>query len=310
MLEVRNLAISFTRRSGLFGRQELAAVSDISLSVERGEVVALVGESGAGKSLLAHALLGLLPANATIDGAVVYKGEKISLCQMAKLRGREIALIPQSVKYLNPLLGIGRQVYRSARLSGRCKDTAAQSRDRAFARYHLADPVKAMLPFQISGGMARRVLTATATSGKADLILADEPTTGLDQRMVRKSLGHLRELADRGKGVLLISHDLKNAVAVADTLVVLYRGQTLEITPPGELYQEKALLHPYTRALWEALPQNGFASMPADPAEKTASPHGCIFANRCSLKERRCHGETPGLYRIDNKELRCHHARS
>jgi peptide/nickel transport system ATP-binding protein len=307
MLEINNLSISFARNSGPLRRHSLPAVSDISFSVKAGEIVTLVGESGAGKSLLAHALLGLLPSNARISGEFIFKGERISPARLKELRGREIALIPQSVDYLNPLVRIRKQVYRSARLSGRCRATANASCDKSFARYRLADPVKNMFPFQLSGGMARRVLTATATSGMADLIIADEPTTGLDPEVAGQSLEHLKELAAKGKGILLITHDLEKGCRVADTLVVLYNGETVEVTPAESLRQGDHIMLPYTRGLWQALPQNGFRSMPAAKQKNGNVQTGCSFAERCPQSNDECRTNAPVLMRINTKLVRCPH---
>lgn len=306
MLQINNLAIAFERNSGPFSRSSFSAVSDISLSVQAGEVVALVGESGAGKSLLAHALLGLLPPNAKMSGQFIFKGQHISPSQIRELRGREIALIPQSVNHLNPLIRIRKQVYRSARLSGRCRGTAGISCDKAFARYRLADAVKSMFPFQISGGMARRVLTATATSGMADLIIADEPTTGLDPEVAAQSLNHLKELAANGKGIILITHDLEKGVRIADTVVVLYNGKTVEVTPADSLQKGGDGMHPYTRALWQALPQNGFISIPTKTAINGSQPSGCVFAERCPQSGSDCLINAPLLRKTNSKLLRCH----
>jgi peptide/nickel transport system ATP-binding protein len=307
MLEIRHLAISFQRNRSSFDRETLAVVSDISLSVHPGEIVALIGASGAGKSLVAHALLGLLPANARMSGEFIFKGKHVSPEGIRELRGREISLIPQSVTHLNPLTRVGKQVYRSARLSCGCPDTAERSCDRTFARYRLEDTVKAMFPFQISGGMARRVLTATATAGNADLIIADEPTTGLDSKVTEQSLQHLKELAAQGKGVLLITHDLENGVRIADTLVVLYEGMTVEITPARALEGNDLIMHPYTRSLWQALPQNGFISLGPPPVSSAANRNGCVFADRCPQARSVCRQSAPPLRRINQKLVRCNH---
>ena len=302
MLSINNLAISFHRFTRGFTRETISPVSDVSFSVQAGEIVALVGASGAGKSLLAHALLGLLPKNAQMSGDFCFKGEKISPARIRELRGQEIALIPQSISHLNPLTRVRKQVYRSARLSGRCHCTASESCDNAFVRYQLADTIKSMLPFQISGGMARRVLTATATAGKADLIIADEPTTGLDPKIIEQSLGHLQELSAQQKGVLLITHDLENAVRVADTIVVLYGGTTVEIMPTTSTKP----LHPYTRALWQALPQNGFISLPPVMKDKMHQA-GCVFASRCPMAALDCSNSLPPLNQVGATMVRCMH---
>lgn len=311
MLELSHLSISFKRYSKGFRRQSFAPVVDASLSVKEGEIVALIGASGAGKSLLAHSLLGLLPKNATITGKYTFKGNILSPQEIKQLRGREIALIPQSINYLNPLTKIRKQVYRSARLSGRCCCTADQNCDQAFSRYQLGDKVKSYFPFQISGGMARRVLTATATVGKAELIIADEPTTGLDPELADQSLTHLQELAAQGKGVLLITHDLENASKIADTIVVMYEGFTMEIFPKQSLYTNPAALHPYTNSLWNALPQNEFTIL---PAASTSAPSNegnrCAFAGRCPMVTSTCLETAPTLIPVNDKMVRCFHATS
>jgi peptide/nickel transport system ATP-binding protein len=166
-----------------------------------------------------------------------------------------------------------------------------------------------MFPFQISGGMARRVLTATATAGKADLIIADEPTTGLDPGVIEQSLSHLQELAAKDKGVLLITHDLENAVRIADTLVVLYNGTTVEITPVQSMRTSSDPLHPYTKALWQALPQNGFISLPTT-AEPVSDQRGCTFACRCPIATPDCYNSLPQLKSIGGKMVRCNHVAS
>lgn len=307
MLSINNLSISFQRYTRGLGRETLSPVSDVSFSVQAGEIVALIGASGAGKSLLAHAILGLLPQNARVSGEFTYKGERLSHARISKLRGREIALIPQSISYLNPLIRVRKQVYRSARLSGRCHFTASENCNIAFSRYSLADAIKSMFPFQISGGMARRVLTATATAGMADLIIADEPTTGLDPEMTGQSLTHLKELAAQKKGVLLITHDLENATKIADTLVVLYGGTTVEITPTACLQTSTATMHPYTKSLWQALPENGFISLPVAAREDGGKYQGCSFANRCPLATATCRNVRPALKAAGDKMVRCNH---
>ncbi len=307
MLEIKNLSISFKRHNGLLARKRLFALNDISLSVQAGEIVALVGASGAGKSLLAHALLGILPPNAEVSGSFVFKGEEISPEGVKRLRGKEIALIPQSVSYLNPLSRVKKQVHRAARLSGKSHDNARTSCSETFSRYQLGHQVQEMFPFQISGGMARRVLTATATCTMADLIIADEPTTGLDSGVAKQSLKHLKELAAQGKGVLIITHDLENVVHIADTLVVIHNGTTLEITPTSSLYNEE-ILHPYTKALWQALPQNGFNSNNLTVNTHNGANGGCCFACQCHHAADCCHTHPPIMTEVDNKHVRCNHA--
>lgn len=310
LLEVKNLSITFQRFGKALSRKEIQPVSDISVRVRRGEVVALVGSSGSGKSLIAHTLLGLLPKNSHVSGECSFNGENVTYRELQRLRGKSIALVPQSVNYLNPLAKIRRQVYRSARLSGRCCCTAASSCDGAFERYRLEERVKGYFPFQISGGMARRVLTATATAGLAELIIADEPTTGLDRETARQSLAHLKELAGENKGILLITHDLDGAMAVADTITVVYHGKTMEIFPASMLHSGYDKLHPYTRALWSALPQNDFVPVTSGD-EKRDNPtgkSGCAFASCCGISCESCHQSPCELVEKGPVMTRCIHA--
>lgn len=308
MLTVDNLSIEFSRYEHGLGRTAVRPVDGMSLEVGQGEIVAVAGSSGSGKSLLAHAVLGLLPANARVRGAMRFLGTPLTNGQREKLRGREIALIPQSVGYLNPLATVGRQVYRAARLSGKCCCTAGQSLDTAFDRYRLEPRVKGHYPFQVSGGMARRVLTATATAGKARLIIADEPTTGLDPETARESLNHLRELADEGKGVLLITHDLAAALTVADRVAVIYAGATVEITSAQSFSDDTKLLHPYTRALWDSLPQHSFTPIAGFQPAGEEPMHGCAFAPRCPHWNSQCEIARPELVGVNGSKVRCFHA--
>jgi peptide/nickel transport system ATP-binding protein len=276
--------------------------------VKRGEIVAVVGESGAGKSLLAHAILGLLPVNATLSGTMHYDGTALTLERIKRLRGREIALIPQSVAFLNPLWRVGGQVARAAYLGGRNSRQAVAARDRAFQRYRLSAGVKAMFPYQISGGMARRVLTAAATVGEARLIVADEPTSGMDTQNSCTALASLRNLADNGKGVLLITHDIDVAVAFSDRVAVFRHGVTVEMAAAGDFKAAAGLRHPYTRQLYSALPGCAFTqavngSGPAQPSES-----GCVNCGNCSRESEICMLSAPPRIDLGQGWVRCHHA--
>ncbi|MCI9157261.1 MAG: ABC transporter ATP-binding protein [Lawsonibacter sp.] len=253
ILTVEHLSVSFTRYSRGFARTELSAVRDLSLTVEPGRVTALVGESGSGKSLLAHAILQLLPRNAQVGGTILYDGAPLSRERAEALRGREIALIPQGITWLDPMMKVGPQVRR-----GR-GDRSTRARCRAaLDRFGLGPQVEELYPFELSGGMARRVLIACAVMDSPRLIVADEPTPGLDIRAAGRVLGHFRELAEEGAGVLFITHDLELALTVAHKLVVLCEGRTVEELSPARFRSGQGLNHPYTRALWHAMPENNF----------------------------------------------------
>lgn len=257
MLLVQHLAITFTRYETGLQQKQLCPIRDLNLSVQAGELVAIVGASGSGKSLLAHAILGILPDNAQLQGELQFKGESLTPPRQAQLRGKEIALIPQSISYLNPLMTVGAQVRRAAQLSGLTANNAQQVVDQIFDRYCLDLAVQQLYPFQVSGGMARRVLIATAAIGQADLVIADEPTSGLNPELVSETMLHLRELVNTGRSVILITHDLEAALSVADRIAVFYAGQTLELAQPDD-FRQGNLQHPYSRALWRSLPQNDF----------------------------------------------------
>ncbi len=307
MLSVHHLSVSFSGYSSWFKRNETVAIRSLDLRLSSGRILAVVGQSGAGKSLLAHALLGILPRNANVGGTMQFLGTPLTPRRQAKLRGRRIVLIPQSVNYLNPLLRVGAQVARAAVLGGIDRHHVHDALDQAFARYKLDQGVKSLFPFQLSGGMARRVLTATATIGMADLLLADEPTSGLDQTVADESLGHLRELADTGKGVLLITHDMEAALKVADDVTVFLGGTTVESAQADAFRKNGPLYHPYTRALWASLPGNDFISAP--PVNRAISRNGgCPFSCACTEKKSLCDNRLPEGRNIDSGWVRCHYA--
>ncbi|BCS89828.1 ABC transporter ATP-binding protein [Pseudodesulfovibrio sediminis] len=308
MLTVNNLSIEFNRYAKGWQKKTVHPVRDLSLNIPGGSIVAVVGSSGSGKSLLAHAILGLLPHNAKATGDILFKDTQLDPRRIRQLRGREIALIPQSVTSLNPLARVGNQVFRAARLSGKCCTTAARSTDSAFSRYKLHDTVKSFFPFQVSGGMARRVLTATATAGDASLFIADEPTSGLDPLVAKKSLAHLRELADAGKSVMLITHDLDAAVDIADYVAVIYAGTTVEFAPAASFREGSGPMHPYSQALWNALPQQSFSFLKGNQPKDDEPIEGCVFHSRCPLGDATCRASKQPLRTINANQVRCCHA--
>ena len=247
LLTVEHLSISFTRYGRGLSRVELNPIRDLSLSLEAGQVTAVVGASGSGKSLLAHAILHLLPRNARVSGILRYGGAPLTQARAEALRGREIALIPQGVTWLAPMMKVGQ---RNPSVRARCRE--------ALDRCGLGPEVEELYPFELSGGMVRRVLAASAVAEAPRLIVADEPTPGLDPPAARRVLDRFRELAGQGAGVLLITHDLELAITAASRLVVLNQGRTVEELPAARFQTGEGLAHPYTRALWRAMPRNGF----------------------------------------------------
>lgn len=307
MLSVQNLSVTFTMYDQGLAQKQLTPITNLDLAVQLGEVVAIVGASGSGKSLLAHAVLGILPKNAQTSGTIVFKGERLTPQRCQTLRGKEIALIPQSIGYLDPLMQVGTQVNRVAQLSGLSKQAAQESVDRTFGRYGLAPIVKQYYPFQISGGMARRVLVSTAVVSRAELVIADEPTPELHPNAVKETLNHLRELANEGKGVILITHDIEAALQIADRVAVFYAGTTVEIAAADDFFSG-TIRHPYTQALWRSLPQNEFVPVSGSQPSPDALPSGCLFADRCAWMTEACLAERPPFRQVRGAPVRCIHA--
>lgn len=256
LLEVKNFSLSFPQY--LHGLEEtwVEVISNFELTVDVGEILAIVGASGSGKSLLADAILGILPKNAEIGGSISYDGKPLSIQKQKALRGREIMLIPQSVKALDPLMKVGKQVQNLIDY----KSDKKEIQETTFLKLGLSKSDGNRYPFELSGGMARRVLIAAALVSDAKLIVADEPTPGLDKKAKEETLNYIRQLAkEQGKAVLFITHDIKAALEIADNIAVFNKGKTLEIAKVQDFVGKgEKLKHPYSRALWNALPENDF----------------------------------------------------
>lgn len=304
LLEVKDLSVSFQMYESTLEKQELKVISNLSITVNRGEILAIAGSSGSGKSLLAHAVLGILPENAKVQGVMQYQGQDLTPRRQQKLRGTEIAFVPQSISYLDPLMKVGKQVR-----GGKTGAQWLEAQRKIFKRYDLQPEVETMYPFQLSGGMARRVLVSTAVIGNADLIIADEPTPGMHLDQALEALKNFRELADEGKGVVLITHDIDLAFHFADKIAVFYAGTTVEIAPSQDFLEGvSALRHPYSKALWEALPQNGFRPIPGFQPYRKSLPPGCLFAPRCQQKSPACEEKIPDMRALRDGFVRCIHA--
>ncbi|MEV8533391.1 ABC transporter ATP-binding protein [Streptomyces sp. NPDC051211] len=298
------------------GGRHIAAVSGASFSLAAGECLALVGESGCGKSVLASALLGLLPGNAETagsarlaDGLDLLAADERTLART--VRGRRVGLVPQSpAAHLTPVRTVRAHLEETVRElvsrpggSGRkawLRAAAEAAAERAaFPASHLD-----RYPHQLSGGLAQRAATALALVGDAPLLLADEPTTGLDRDLVHRTVDELRaHTRDAGRALLLITHDLAAAQRIADTVAVMYAGRIVELTPADRFFGEPGPRHPYARGLLAALPERTFAPIPGSPPELGALPAGCAFAARCPRADERC-AVRPDL----TDGVACHHA--
>ena len=303
ILSVKDLSVSFQMYDNGLEKYDLKVISNLTLDVRPGEIVAIAGSSGSGKSLLAHAVMGLLPENASISGEISYKGKVLSQKEKEALRGKEMALVPQSVSYLDPLMKVGTQV------RGRKADKEIIKAQREiFRRFHLDEKTEQLYPFQLSGVMARRVLVSTAVLSGAEVIIADEPTPGLDLEMALEALKIFRELSDEGKAVILITHDIDLAFHIADRIAVFYAGTTVEIAAAKDFLEGvDALRHPYSKALWKALPQNGFEPIPGFQPYAKYLPKGCLFSPRCPHKTKECEENIP-MREVRGGYVRCIHA--
>ncbi len=303
LLEIHDLSVSFRMYEHGLEQKNLKVISDLHLTVCPGEIVAIAGSSGSGKSLLASAILGILPENATVQGHLHYKGRELTPELQKQLRGTEIALVPQSVAYLDPLMKIGPQV------DGHFTAKSTEKRRKLFERFSLPKNTEQLYPFQLSGGMARRVLVSTALITEAELIIADEPTPGMSLDQALEALQMFRELADAGKAIILITHDIDLAFEFADRVAVFYAGTTVETAPASDFKSGPEMLrHPYSKALWRALPQNDFAPIPGTQPYAGNLPKGCLFAPRCPFVSPECENKIPPVREIRGGEVRCCHA--
>lgn len=303
LLEIHDLSVSFRMYDGALEQKDLKVISDLHLTVRPGEIVAVAGSSGSGKSLLASAILGILPGNATVGGHLHYKGQDLTPALQKTLRGSEIALVPQSVTFLDPLMKVGRQA------DGHKKPYPTEKRRGLFKRFGLPEKTENLYPFQLSGGMARRVLVSTALISDAQLIIADEPTPGMSLDQALEALQMFREMANEGKAVILITHDIDLAFEFADRVAVFYAGTTVETAPASDFKTgPDALRHPYSKALWRALPQNGFQPIEGFQPYAGNLPAGCLFAPRCPYASDECRRKIPPVQEIRGGEVRCYHA--
>jgi len=303
VLSVQNLSVRFRLRDAI-----VQAVTDVSFELAPGRLLALVGESGCGKSVLAAALLGLLPGNAEVRGRVLLGEEDLSAADertlARRVRGRRVALVPQSAATaLTPVRTARSQLVETLKtLRPDVRDLDAEA-DRLAERVGLPPADLDRYPHELSGGMAQRVVLALALAGDPQVVLADEPTTGLDRPLVDRTVDALRELADDGRAVLLITHDLAAAERVATDVAVMYASRIVEHGPAEEVFTDP--WHPYTRGLLEATPARGFRPLPGHPPDLSALPEGCAFRPRCPRRDT-C-TDDPAPRRVAGRMLACAH---
>ena len=307
LLKINNLSIGFTQYFKGLEQRKLKVISDLTLDLYEDEILAVLGSSGSGKSLLAHGILGILPPNAKVKGSIYYKDEKLDSKLQEKLRGDIISLIPQSVNYLNPLMKVKYQAIGYVE-DEYLKNEKLKKQEEIFKKYNLDETVGDMYPHQLSGGMARKVLISTALLNNPKIIIADEPTPGLDKKSVKETINDLIDLKNNGASILLITHDIDTAIKTSDRIAILYLGYIIEITETKNfMFNDENLLHPYTKALFNALPENGFKLTRGHQPSYLNIPKGCPYQDNCEYKTVECIKEVPPLTKIGKSFVRCYH---
>jgi peptide/nickel transport system ATP-binding protein len=321
LLEVSNLDVRFATPRG-----ELTAVHDFSFTVEAGETLAIVGESGCGKSVTSMSVLRLVPEPpGRVRGAVRFDGRELlalSERDMRALRGKDIGMIFQEpMTSLNPVLTVGRQIGETLRVHEGLSARAARARAvDMLTLVGIPEPGRRVgeYPHQLSGGMRQRVMIAIALACTPRLLIADEPTTALDVTIQAQILDLMRDLKSRvGAAIMLITHDLGVVAEMAQRVVVMYAGRKVEEAAVADLFARP--LHPYTRGLLGAVPRLGssltgaprarLAEIPGQVPSLIGAVAGCLFAGRCPLVTDICRRESPAILPHAPMHLvACHHA--
>jgi peptide/nickel transport system ATP-binding protein len=313
LLEVDHLRVTLQTSRGAAD-----ALRGVSFSLDRGQTLGLIGESGCGKSITALALMGLLPEGARVAGSIRFDGQELTTldeAQLCRLRGNRIGMVFQEpMTALNPLHTVGRQIAESLRLHKELSSGAARAEAlRLLERVQLPQARERLdaYPHQLSGGQRQRVVIAIALACGPDLLVADEPTTALDVTVQREVLDLILELVrEDGMGLLLISHDLGVMADTVQRLLVMYGGTVVESGPTAAVFER--LAHPYTRGLFAARPRLGLprgtrlATIAGRVPELADMPAGCPFADRCDRVVDACRAAPPPAVTVGpGHEARC-----
>ena len=313
LLEVQNLKVEFPTRRGT-----LVAVDGASFPIGEGEVLGVVGEPGAGKSLTGAAVIGLLePPGRIAGGQVILEGERIDQLpyeRMRRLRGKKIAMVFQDpLTSLNPLYRVGEQIVETIRTHLSLSEQAARKRAiDLLAEVGIPAPEKRIdaYPHEFSGGMRQRVVIALAICAEPELIIADEPTTALDVSVQAQIISLIKRLGrDHGTAVMLVTHDMGVIAEAADRVAVMYSGRVAEIGPVESVV--RAPHHPYARGLMGAIPTlsdtaERLTQIPGAMPRLTAIPPGCAFNPRCPDVFARCRAERPEPLAVERTRVACH----
>ena len=318
LLEVENLYVTIDTLDG-----PLQIIKGIDFSIEKGERLGIVGESGCGKSITALAIMALLPNRSKVTGQILLNGEDINLFneeQMCRIRGNKIGMIFQEpMTALNPVKTIGAQIAESLILHRNMKkrqiihevEQLLESVDLPVERFGLN-----LYPHQLSGGQRQRVMIAMAIACKPDILIADEPTTALDVTVQKQILELIKELAMKfGMSLIMISHDLGVIAQTTQKVMIMYAGQVMEKGETSKVF--KHMSHPYTQGLFAAIPKPGssrlegkkrLSTIPGSVPDPKSTVQGCIFAPRCSFSDDICLKSPPEQSDISpSHHIRCFH---
>ncbi len=312
LLQVEDLRVEFPTRRGT-----LVAVDGVSFTIAPGEVLGVVGESGAGKSITGAAIIGLIDPPGRVGAGRILLGERridnLPAEALRRVRGREIGAVFQDpLTSLNPLYTVGRQLVETITTHLELSATAARARAlELLTEVGIAAPERRIdqYPHQFSGGMRQRIVIALALAGKPKLIIADEPTTALDVSIQAQIITLIKRLCrDHGTAVMLITHDMGVIAETADRVAVMYAGRIVEIGPVAEVIHRAA--HPYTRGLMGSIPsivgeRDELAQIDGSMPRLTAIPAGCAFHPRCPQVFERCRRERPELVRVGLTHAAC-----
>ncbi|HOK57939.1 MAG TPA: ABC transporter ATP-binding protein [Methanothrix sp.] len=303
LLELRGLSVRFDTPAG-----SVRAASDVSLVLEEHDTLAIVGETGCGKSVIANAILRLLPENASVTGSVIYRGMdllKMSEREISRIRGREIAIVFQNPSAaLNPVHRILDQVSEPLLIHLGIPKRRAVHEAEGLLRALGLNGAGRLYPFQLSGGMNQRAMIACSSILRPKILMADEPTKGLDQSMVKNALELIESVrSESGASLIMITHDLDVALSSSDRIAVMYCGEIVEMGRTEDVLCNPD--HPYTKALRESMPDRGFRPIPGNTPSMIDPPEGCRFHPRCPFKMKICSRERPSLNNSCGRYVRC-----
>ncbi|MCX6128953.1 MAG: ABC transporter ATP-binding protein [Proteobacteria bacterium] len=316
LLSVRNLRTVFNTELG-----KVRAIDGVSFAVEAGKTLAVVGESGCGKSVTAMSIMGLIQdANGFVEsGEILFEGQdlvKFSKEKMQKIRGERISMIFQEpMTALNPVYTVGKQIAEVFQIHRQISARdARQEALRMLKLVHIADPDKCLdkYPFQLSGGMRQRIMIAMALACEPSLLIADEPTTALDVTIQAQILRLMKELQrEKNTAIIFITHDLGVVAEIADYVVVMYAGQAVEYSSVFEIFENPK--HPYTKGLLKSIPsktitkQEKLYTIQGTVPNLRNLPNGCYFNTRCEFAKDLCFNKSPELHSVGpNHQAACH----